>query len=127
MSENLEKKFNYSLEVTNIEGKPFTSGIQPYIEVCQMIESKVDLQKIYDYCLKKSNESTLTVKDVLRTAILNYNKPNETGEDKFKAYNIAMKIQAEQEFLSEDKVLLKEAVGHTWKTEIVGFIWNLIK
>lgn len=127
MSGNLKNEFDYNLEVLNIEGESFTTGNKPYIEVCQMIENKVDLPKIYDYCLKKSNEKKLIVKEVLKASILNYEKPNETGEDKFKAYNLAMKIQEEGELTSEDKVALKEAVGHIWKREVVGFIWKLIK
>jgi thymidine phosphorylase len=119
--------FSYETEVLNIEGKSFKTGDTAYAEVCQIIESGMALDKVYEYCKTKSADKNLTVKSTLLTAILNYTKPNETGEDKFKAYNIAMKIQAEGELTSEDKVVLKEAVGAVWKKEIVGFIWNLIK
>jgi len=120
-------EFNYSAEVLNIEGNSFKTGDLAYIDLAQKIESNMPLDKIYEYCKIKSSEKELTVKSVLLTAVLNYTKQNETGEDKFKAYNIAMKIQAEGELTSEDKVILKEAVGATWKKEIVGFVWNLIK
>jgi hypothetical protein len=119
--------FSYNSEVLNIEDNSFKTGELAYIELLQKIEAGMPLDKIYEYCKIKSSEKNLTVKDTLLTAILNYTKPNETGEDKFKAYNIAMKIQAEGELTSEDKVILKEAVGAVWKKEIVGFIWNLIK
>jgi hypothetical protein len=119
--------FDYETEVLNIEGKSFKTGDVAYAEVCQLIESGLTIDKVHEYCKAKSADKNLTVKSTLLTAVLNYNKPNETGEDKFKAYNIAMKIQAEGELSSEDKVILKEAVGAVWKKEIVGFIWNLIK
>lgn len=119
--------FSYDLEVKNIEGNSFKTGDLVYVDICQKIESGMPIDKIYEYCKLKSAEKTLTVKDTLLTAVLNYTKQGETGEDKFKAYNIAMKIQAEAELTSEDKIILKEAVGAVWKKEIVGFIWNLIK
>jgi hypothetical protein len=119
--------FGYSAEVKNIEGNSFKTGDLAYIELMQKIEAGAPIDKIYEYCKLKSSEKTLTVKDTLLTAVLNYTKQNETGEDKFKAYNIAMKIQSEGELTVEDKVILKEAVGAVWKKEIVGFIWNLIK
>jgi hypothetical protein len=119
--------FNYNSEVLNIEGNSFKTGDLFYIELMQKIEAGATIDKIYEYCKIKSSEKELTIKNVLLTAVRNYDKPNETGEDKFKAYNIAMKIQAEGELTSEDKVILKEAVGAVWKKEVVGFIWNLIK
>ena len=122
-----EDAFSYGLQVLNIEGNSFKTGDLAYIELMQKIESGAPIDKIYEYCKLKSSEKILTVKDTLLTAVLNYTKQNETGEDKFKAYNIAIKIQAEGELTSEDKVVLKEAVGAVWKKEIVGFIWNLIK
>jgi hypothetical protein len=114
-------------EVLNISGKQVATGNAAYLEVAKLIEKGTDLATIHTYCIQKSNERHLTVKEVLKTAVLNSETDPKASGAKYEAYKLAMKIESgNSDFTDEERISLKKATESVWPNpEIVGFVWTL--
>jgi len=120
------KKLNLHAEVKNVSGESFTTGDEAYFEVKKFIENKATLDFIYTFCTKKASERKLTIKDVLKGAILGDDK-DKTANEKYDLYKLVIKIEREEgEFTTSEKDLIKKAVGKVWNIEVTGFVWNFI-
>lgn len=135
ISEKLETSLNslfLNTVITNIDGKPFSTGNKEYVEIARMIELGADIKTIHEYCIKKGSERDLTVREVIKTAVLNAETDKKTPEDKFDTYNLAIKIEngakageiSDHYFSDEERIQIKKSTGQVWGIEIVGFIWN---
>lgn len=122
-----ELKMALQAEVLNISGEPFTTGNDAYFEIAKLLETKVSPDFILAHCRKKTTEQKLTVKHVLKTAVLNDEPDKKTPNEKFDIYKLAMKIEREEGMLTtNEKEVLKKAVGKVWGIEVTGFVWNFI-
>ena len=84
--------------------------------------------------LVDGKETELILKDVCVNALLSespptQNQPAPTGMQKLKKYKLSQKIfeGGEQEITSDDITLIKECIGQTYNTLIVGDTYNLLE
>lgn len=121
------KKLNLNVEVKNLAGESFKSGEDVYFEIKNLIDNKASLEFVRSYCEKKVSDKKLTVKDAIKTGILNNEPDKLTANEKFDMYKLAMKIEREEgEFTTNEKETIKKAVGKVWGIEVTGFVWNFI-
>lgn len=121
------KKLNLNVEVKNLAGESFKAGEDVYFEIKNLIDNKASLEFVRSYCEKKMSDKKLTVKEVIKTGILNNEPDKLTANEKFDMYKLAMKIEhGEGEFTTTEKDTIKKAVGKVWGIEVTGFVWNFI-
>lgn len=92
-------KFDFNCEITGIDGK----------------------------AIQISPTESLTVKKALKYAILNCDTDKKTGAEKFEIYNLAIKIEKEEELTIEELKICKDSVGKLYHPEVVGFVWSLLE
>ncbi len=90
--------------IKNIDGKPVSNSVQG---------------KISDW----------TFRDAFITALTGLREQNESGEIKFKKYQLAVKIQNTEKTVDlsiDDSKLLKELCGEIYGPVAVGQIWLIL-
>ena len=73
-------------------------------------------------------EGNLTIKKAIKFATLNAEMDKKSGEEKYNAYKLAMKIETENpDFTVEELASIKKSVGTVFSApEIIGFIYDAI-
>lgn len=75
----------------------------------------------------KDGEMPLTVGTACRHALLNAERPNDTGEKRFERYCLAERItNPDAEYTAKDVALIREIVGQSYKPLVVGPIWRCL-
>lgn len=99
-------KINFSAPLLNIAGEPFQVKVS---------ETSKD-------------ERPMELKDVAIEALLAVTPEQQTGEQKFKQYEISQKIYpgGEVDLLPEDITLIKQRIGMIYGPAIVGPAYKLL-
>jgi len=121
----IKGSISLDMEILNMSGKVVSTGSPVYIEVAKLIEKGVSITDVHTYCIQKSNDHYLTIKEVLKTSVVNAETDPKKPGEKFENYKLAMKIESgNSDFTDEERILIKKSVELFWGTEVVGFVWT---
>jgi hypothetical protein len=121
-------KLDLNTVVLNLNGKPVGDVGSELNPIMEIISKGGTIQQVQQYCQNRLTSEPLTIKKAAKFSVLNADLDKKSGEEKYNAYKLAMKIESENPELSvEELAAIKKAIGSTFMLpEVVGFIFDAI-